>query len=453
MPPFIALSVCLVLLLALLRYDPARGPRAEWALWVPIIWLIIIFSRLPSQWLGTTAASAAEAMEEGNWLDRGVYLILLLVAISVLAKRSLNWGALLASNSTLTLVLLFGLLSVAWSDFPGVSLRRWIRDLGIYLIVLVVLSNPRPLAAIDFVIRRVCYILVPLSVVLVKYYPGIGVGYESWTGTPMYVGVAQGKNGLGVLCLVSGIFFFWDIMRRWSQRRNKATRRTILVDMAFLGLTLWLLNLSRSATSQLCLLIGCLVVVAMHSKSVNARPLWLKIAIPASICLYLALEFSFGITGAVTAMLGRDSKLTGRTDLWDAVLPMNPNFLLGAGYESFWLGDRLRVLWAAFWWGPNQAHNGYLEIYLNLGLVGLLLVGAFLLTSYQRIWRPTNTVDFASFSAAIWTIMLLHNVTEAGVFKGALWVPLLLGSVVVSGPRVGRVQLETAKRSPTIIRS
>src|SRR5262249_18406741 len=151
----------------------------------------------------------------------------------------------------------------------------------------------------------------------------------------------------------------------------------------------------------------------------------------------------------VTATLGRDTTMTGRTDLWDAVLPLNPNPLLGAGYESFWLGDRLKALWTRFWWQPNQAHNGYLEVYLNLGLLGLLLVGVFLLTSYQRIWRPTNAVGFASLSLAIWTITLLHNVTEAGVFKGSLWVPLLLASIIVPGPRVRRVQLETSQRFGT----
>src|SRR4030095_11549028 len=164
-------------------------------------------------------------------------------------------------------------------------------------------------------------------------------------------------------------------------------------------------------------------------------------------CLYRFLAYSVGITDLVTEMLGRSSTLTGRTNVWAAVVPLNPNPLLGAGYETFWLGDRLQVLWNLFWWHPIQAHNGYLEVYLNLGLLGLLLVGAFLLISYQRIWRPTNTVAFASLSLAMWTIVLLHNVTEAGVFKGRLWPWLLMGSVVVPRPVVKRAQVETTERT------
>lgn len=431
--PFLALFLWFVLLLAVLRYDPAKDPMASWALWVPVAWLIMISSRLPAQWLGTTAASATEVLEEGNWLDRGVYLVLMLLALHVLTKRSVRCDEILASNAALTLLILFALLSVVWSDFPGVSFRRWIRDLGTYLMVLVVLSDPRPLAAIDTVIRRVCYTLVSLSVVLVKYFQGIGVVYDQWTGAPSYIGASTSKNGLGVLCLVSGTFFFWDTVRRWSQRSNTSTKRTLLVNIVFGGMTLWLLKLSNSATSQLCLLIGCVVIMGAHSRFMSARPRLLKMSMPSLVCLYFVLDFFIDITDVVAAAFGRDRTMTGRADIWEAVLALTPNSLLGAGYESFWLGDRLTALWTKFWWHPTQAHNGYLEVYLNLGLFGICALGVFLLISYRRIWRPTNTLEFASLSLAVWVIMVLYNVTESAAFKGPLWVLLLLGSVIVRG--------------------
>ena len=55
---------------------------------------------------------------------------------------------------------------------------------------------------------------------------------------------------LGVLCLISGIFFFWDTVTRWPERKERRTKRIILVNVAFIAMTLWLLNLSSSATSQ-----------------------------------------------------------------------------------------------------------------------------------------------------------------------------------------------------------
>ena len=431
MPPSVALALYILLLIGILRYAQAPEDAHTWTLWVPVIWIAILVSRLPSQWLDINTGYAADVIEEGNWLDRCVYVAVIVLAFQIVSARSVRWSGLLEGNYALTLVIVYALLSVAWSDSPGISFKRWFRDLGTYLIALVIVSDSRPAAAIGGVLRRVCYIFIPLSVVLIRYYPELGVTYDPWTGARAYQGASLSKNGLGGLCLISGIFFVWDSVTRWPQRRDRRTRRTILFDLAFIGMTLWLLRLSDSATSKLCFLIGCIVIIGIHWRFRSTRPLWLKIAIPASICLYLALESFFGLTDFITSALGRDTTMTGRTEVWHAVIPFNPNPLLGAGYEAFWLGPRLRDLWAQFWWQPTQAHNGYVEVYLNLGLIGLFIVALFLFVGYRRIWATAKTSELVSFSLAVWIVMLLANVTESGVFKGPLWLFLLVNSLVV----------------------
>src|SRR2546426_6753399 len=215
MPPSIALLLCSILLLWVFRYDPAKDERVSLALWVPLIWMVLLGSRSASQWLGpTTPISVTTALEEGNALDHGIYLVLIILALGILVARALNWRAVFASNSALILFLLFTLLSVTWSDFPLASFRRWIRELGNYLMVLVVLSDSRPLEAIETLLRRFLYLLIPISVVLIKYFREVGVGYSVWTGAAEFVGVTTSKNMLGVLCLISGLFFFWDTLRR-----------------------------------------------------------------------------------------------------------------------------------------------------------------------------------------------------------------------------------------------
>src|SRR5262249_23925131 len=162
----------------------------------------------------------------------------------------------------------------------------------------------------DTIIRRVCYVVVPLSVVLIKYYPGLGVVYDQWIGAAVYQGAALGKNGLGVVCLVSGIFFVWDTVRRWPYRSDGLTTRTLLINGALIGMTLWLLRLSNSATAQLCLLIGCLVLLAVRWRSSGARLQWLKVGIPIWTCLYLGLDYLFGLQSLITSALGREMTLT-----------------------------------------------------------------------------------------------------------------------------------------------
>jgi len=78
MPPSLALFLWLVLLLLLLRFDPAKDPETSAALWVPAIWLFIDGSRLPSQWLGAQVGTIV--LEEGNALDRATWSALILLA-------------------------------------------------------------------------------------------------------------------------------------------------------------------------------------------------------------------------------------------------------------------------------------------------------------------------------------------------------------------------------------
>lgn len=446
MPPTLALSLWLILFLALLWFDPAKESGTSPAMWVPVIWMVIVGSRLPSQWLGFQVGTTAQAFEEGNPLDRAVFFVLILLAIAILLARSFRWGGFLGRNLALVAFVTFSLLSVLWSDFPFVAFKRWFRDLGNYVVILVVLSDPRPLNAVRTLLRRLSYFLIPLSVVLVKYFPQTGRGYDQWTGVAFYNGATTSKNMLGAACVVSGLFFFWDTVTRWSDRKEPRTKRIILVNLALLAMALWLLNLASSATSLVCLVIGCLVLAAAHSRRFKRHPGFLKALIPSSFFLYLMLAYGLDMNGALAGAVGRDPTLTDRTLIWKFLLNMHTNPIVGTGYDSFWLGPRLQSIWALF--GQlNEAHNGYLEVYLNLGAIGLVLLVGFLIASYRTICkRITSSSALASLSLAVWTIMLFYDITESAFRGGLLWIIFLLGAIAVPGlveeqtPHVGALE-------------
>ena len=352
---------------------------------------------------------------------------------------------------------MFALMSVLWSDFPFVAFKRWFRDLGNYLMILVVLSDPRQLEAVGTLLRRLSYLLLPLNILLIKYYPDIGMQYDYWTGAKMFVGATTGKNLLGVLSLISGLFFFWDTVTRWSKRKDKQTKRILMVNFAFMWMALWLLGDADSATSRVCLAIGCVIILAAQSKFTQRHPGVLKTLIPACLGLYLILAYAFDINGSLAGAVGRDATLTGRTVIWDAVLRTHTNPIVGTGYESFWLGPRLEQVWELAG-HVTEAHNGYLEIYLHLGLIGVFLLCAFLTASYWTICRRFKPFsNFASLSLALWTINLLYNMTEAAAFKGQpMWVIFLLGAVVVlakpNADDVPFVKRRSFQESPTKLR-
>ena len=438
MPPSLALIVWFVLLLALLCFDPAKQPQTSLALWVPLIWMFIVGSRLPSQWLGAQTGQAAQALEEGNTMDSIVYSVLILLAIGILVSRSFKWRDFFAGNLALMVFLSFALVSALWSDFFFIASKRWFRDLGMYLMILVALSDPRPLEAVRTLLRRLGYLLIPLCILLIKYYPYMSKNYDSWTGTAEYIGATTSKNTLGVLCLVSGLFFFWDTVTRWSERKERRTRRIILVNVAFFAMALWVLKLSSSATSSICLLLGCLVIATAHTRFSKRHPSFLKVLIPASFGLYIILAFCFDINATFAGAVGRDPTLTGRTFIWQTLLSMHTNPFLGTGYESFWLGPRLDWIWRRC--GPiGEAHNGYLEVYLNLGIIGLSLLVVFLISSYRNICRMLAPFSsLGSLSLALWIVLLFRNMTEASFRGGLMWMTFLLGAIVV--PRAASVR-------------
>jgi O-antigen ligase len=412
--------------------------------------MFIIGSRLPSQWLGVQIGQGTQALEEGSPVDSIIYSTLILLSIGILISRSFEWRSFFLRNIALVAFLCFALLSICWSDFPFVTFKRWFRDLGNYLVILVALSDRRPLGAVRTLLRRFCYLLIPLSILLVKYYPQMGITYSAWTGAPEYIGATLSKNMLGVLCLVSGTFFFWDTATRWPERKERRTKRIIGMNVAFISVTLYLLHMSSSSTSMLCLVFGCLVITATHSKTVKRHPALITVSIPVGIVVYLVLTYGFGIdlNAEVAGAVGKDPTLTGRTVIWSAVLSTRTNPLVGAGYETFWLGPRLQQVWRLTGAGINEAHNGYLEVYLNLGIVGVLLIAGFLISSYRSICsRLDRFSSLGSLSLALWTILPFYNVTEAA-FKGQLiFVTFLLGAIIV--PRAPNVQgVPPTERSP-----
>lgn len=443
MPSSVAVAAWLICLVLLLRYDPGRAPNASPALWVPLIWIFFVGSRNPSQWLSTgTITIQAQSLQEGNPVDRIIFSSLILLSIVILTSRSFAWARFLKQNTALAVLVGFELVSAIWSDFPLVAAKRWIRDLDNYLVVLVILSDPRPLEAVRTVLRRLSYLLVPLSILLIKYFPVMGKQYESYSGLASFVGAGTSKNMLGAICLVSGIFFFWDTVTRWSDRRQRQTKRILWVNVAFLGMTAWLMRLAASTTSDVCLVLGCVIIAAGYTKIFRRRPILTKALAPAAFGLYMLLFFVLGMQGQLAGAVGKDPTLTDRTKIWAFVLSMHTNPLIGTGYQTFWLGPRLHWFWTMAHLGAlNEAHNGYLEVYLELGLIGGGLLVLFLVSSYAHACKKlASDRALAMFGMAAWMMIVFYNMSEAAFEGGLLYMMLLLGTIVVPVRLRGKVR-------------
>jgi O-antigen ligase len=376
---------------------------------------MIVGSRFVSQWINVASPIEITEGAEGSPIDAAVFGALILGGSCVLIQRSVIAG-FIRKNPWLVVFMVYSLLSIAWSDFPTIALKRWIKTLGHPIMALIILTDPKPLNALRIVMKRCAFVLIPFSIMLIKYFPEYGRGYEAWTGRATDSGVTLNKNFLGLLCMVFGIFFVWVLMTRSAIANARVRRDELIIGGIFLTMIIWLLLRADSATSLATFILGTMVMVVLGSRMVNKR--LLGVYVIAVVIIVLIAEMSFGLSAGIIQSLGRDPTLTDRTEVWQDALALQDNPLLGAGFESFWLGSRLDVLWTKWAWRPNQAHNGYIETYLNLGLIGVVLLVGVIVSSYRNIARQFwCNPDLARLQLAFLAAILAYNITEA-TFKG-----------------------------------
>lgn len=439
MTPNIALIVFLIGILGLFALNRYREAQTSKALWIPVVWVSISGSRMVSQWLAVTGLMSANApidqsaqLLEGSPLDRFLLSGIVLLSVIVLIGRGRQVGAVLRRNWSILIFFIFCLISVLWSDYPDVAFKRWIKAVGDIAIVLIVLTDLDPSAAIERFLTRVGFVLVPMSVLLIRYYGDLGRAYNPHFGTYSIVGVCTGKNELGIVCLVFGIGSVWLFCRAFQAPQGIRRTGPLVAHTIFLAMVFWLLWMANSMTSIACLLIASTLIVATRLPVLARKPrLVHPLVATMMIASFSALFLNIG--SSVLDTMGRDSSLTGRTGIWDLVLGMTGNPLIGAGFESFWLGTRLDKIWNVYWWHPNEAHNGYVEVYLNLGWIGVTLLGIVMVTGYRNVvGELRRNSDLGGLRLAYFVTGVVYNFTESAIrIMHPVWILFILAVVVV----------------------
>ena len=422
LPPQLASFLTWAFVVFLYRRDIRERPNVTGALWLPLIWMLIICSRQVSEWLNIFGFhSGATSLEEGSPLDACVYFVLIAAGICVLNKRQVQLWEIIRNNQLLTIFFIYCFLSIIWSDFPFVAFKRWIKVLGHPIMALIILTEPHPGEALTRLMKRCAYVIVPVSILFIKYYPQWGRGFDLWSGGAVNTGITANKNMLGCDCLILGFFFFWYLLQTWRTERGKARRNELLLIAATLAGVWWLLSMAHSSTSLVSLFLGVVIVVILGLRFVNKRFIGTYLVI--GVLVFVVAEWAFGLYASAIQLLGKDPTLTDRTLLWSELLKVKINPLFGTGFESFWLGERFRKLGESHWWQPNQAHNGYLETYLNLGLVGVFfLIGMLIATFWKNRRELLLNFQFGRFGLGFLAIVVAYNWTEAA-FKNisSLW--------------------------------
>ncbi|TFB74182.1 O-antigen ligase domain-containing protein [Cryobacterium glaciale] len=365
----------------------------------------------------------------------------------------LNWRKF---PKTVTAFLLLATLSIAWSYYPGASalgitlqlittlaalflavaltwpelLRtlagalRWVLalSLGFELFVAVVMRNPVLPFFVDYGTDD-----VPSA-----FYWSRGLLLE---GGPIE-GIVANRNLLGFIALTAVIVFIVQL-KAHTVKRN--------AGLVWLALAVGMLLLTRSATVTVSLVaVVAALLFALWARTVHdqhRRPLYVVaaasvLAVGAALALFSSQLFG---------LLGRSDDLTGRFDIWASVTQLaleRPVF--GWGWVSYWvpwvepfndLAVRKGVTYL-------QAHNAWLDVWLQLGVIGVILFAALVFSTLWRAWflavdRPRlgiqDTEPFAV--SALLPLLLLaaliaQSIAESRLLIESGWVILIMLAVV-----------------------
>jgi exopolysaccharide production protein ExoQ len=448
--PSLASLLCAVGIGGLFFLDRDKSVRTSFGLWVSVTWLWIVGSRPASVWLGINPITPDPTAQlgDGSPFDRNIFILLLVAGIIVLIARKRRTTAFLKASWPVLMYFTFGLISVLWSDFADIAIKRWIKAVGDVVIVLIIVTEVDPVAALKRLFARVGFVLMSASILLIKYYPALGRAYDP-DGMPMNTGVTINKNMLGVTTLVIAIGALWVCLNLLNSKTQQNRGRHLLAHITLLVFSVVVLVLSHSATSLACFGVSTVLICAMYLPLIRKRPKTVH-ALVLVLVATAAVVVLFGGHIFVTHALGRETNLTGRTDIWAAVLPVVPNPIVGAGFESFWLGPRLEKVYANLsdYMHVNEAHNGYIEVYLNLGWVGVCLIVAIIVSGYRgsvaafRRDRAIGSLMLAYVASAV-----IYSATEAGFrMLDPIWIFLILAVVGARGIAAGIVQ---ARQSDT----
>lgn len=372
-----------------------------------VIWIFCFCSFLALQ-LNQSYGMPAAALFLAPWLMMFVRRMPLLVK-----SVARDWLVLIPPS--------FATISAIWSSDPSWTMRAGIQY-GATIII--------GIAAARLVDRRVILtsLLMALATVTMASL-ALVVRYGGFASMHGVAGLYGAKNQFASS---SAILFIGASYLLVFARRSFIEK---VMAFGLMGVAMLGIYCGHSAGTLVSLFGVIMLVLTFHMLRKGGT-----IAILGVISLFFAMPVPIVLVGSDTIFarilqaLGKDSTLTGRTDLWDvAFQQIQSHMLLGGGYQAFWrIGNApAEKLWAMFGIVNKTGfnfHNEYINTTVDLGLVGLLIILAVLASvafrSLQIRWRRPQ--DLLSAFHTIFFFYLFLTFVEAEFFYQFFLSPIIL---------------------------
>jgi exopolysaccharide production protein ExoQ len=363
------------------------------------------------------------------------------IALLLLVKRRTRLLGILAANKLLFALGGFAAFSFSWSAIPGTTATKAI-GLLLTMMVGVYLATAFPPNELAALVAWLLAGVIVLSVVFAILFPRYGIDHlrgGTWRG------VFTTKNELGRIAVLATAVWLVRYACRYRSR---------LASLFFAGVSILVLERSGSKTGLAVLGFVALFLVLLPA----LRGHW-SIAMPtgAALCAALVLGgiWLVGHSDTVLETLGGNSSLTGRSQIWTAVQTMiGDHAWLGWGFSAFWRGIEgpSGQLWAMVGATPPHSHNGVLDLWLDLGAVGVALFAGSFVVAAWRAWRglrlgwSTGSV----FAATYLCFFALYNVSESTLLHqhSLFWVLYTAVAVQLARPESRRARVPAQRPVP-----
>jgi O-antigen ligase len=365
----------------------------------------------PNQALEATGLPATGLMFYGGVGSQMVVCGAIAFLLLRQARRVTRW--LGAMQWTLALAAL-AVASTLWSQFPLYTIRRSVPFalagvFGLYL------AMRFPVRRQLGILRVTMLALAAGTVVMALVFPKLGLDMSAGHHAD-WQGLFTQKNTCGRMMVLSTAVLLADWKPTWQR---------------VLSAGLFLLVLYMSGSRSAWLVEGAVLALwgaLLLAKRVDG-PSRVMAALATMCMLPVAMGAGYASRSTLLGWLGRDPTLSGRTLIWRQVwmfIAQRP--WLGWGYEAFWRGLRgeaFRVVTAVRFM-VFHAHNGFLEIRLDLGLAGLALFTLSYLRAWRRLWPALRRgeVERVMWAVFVLALIVLYDLDENTLltYNGVFWV-------------------------------
>lgn len=400
-----------------MRASDRREATNGWEIWLAGAVLFLLSGALvPLLSQGSTDFDI-NTVPRDNVLLRLTFLALYGAMGLLILTRLGKFMDVVVGNPWVPVTLLLVGVSVVWSADPGTTVQRGVATIltGLFGCYLAASFSEQA------VLRLVAVVLgigMLMSIMAVGAAPAYGTSDLGWRGVYLF------KNDLGRVACLSVIVFV--VLATGAERVLPAKRW--LWGLAWISCVLLIGSQARSALVVLIVVLSGLSLLPVPGRLHGLRSGVVAIGAGA-----VTVAYALGARPALLfAVLGKDSDLTGRTPLWGYVwqsIERHP--WIGHGYSAFWGGLHApsSVIWEHVAWRPTHAHNGLLEIWLDLGLIGVICVLSMLIwtcvVAFHRL-RLGQGDDGPRFALAFVAFLVVSSFTESVFLKSNVIYTCLL---------------------------